>query len=64
MKKRKPHYRLTEIQDNVRAVGIAAFTLTARRNGLAIWLTTEEMVGILRQFYGVILNTHEDHIPC
>jgi motility quorum-sensing regulator/GCU-specific mRNA interferase toxin len=65
VEKRKPHYRLTEIQDNVRAVGIASFTLTARRNGLAMGLTTEEMVdivcGLRRVSFYKSMTTHEDH---
>lgn len=47
MEKRKPHYRLAVIQDSVRLIGIASFTVTALRNGLAMGLTTEEMVNIV-----------------
>ena len=64
MEKRKPHYRLADIQGNVRTVGIASFTLTARRNGLAMGLTTEEMVNIVcalsyEDFYKS-MTTNED----
>ena len=54
MEKRKPHYRLTEIQDNVRAIGIASFTLAARRGGLAMGLTTEEMVNVVCELSQVV----------
>ncbi|PKY09940.1 hypothetical protein B1757_11605 [Acidithiobacillus marinus] len=47
MEKRKPHYCLVEIQSHVRTVGVAAFTITARKNGLAMGLTTSEMVDVV-----------------
>lgn len=64
MEKRKPHYRLADIQDNVRTVGIASFTVTARKNGLAMGLTTEEMVDIVCELSHVVfyksMTTNED----
>ena len=47
MEKRRPHYRLSDVQSDVHRAGIAAFTLTARKNGLAMGLTTDELVGVV-----------------
>ncbi|MBN6740616.1 type II toxin-antitoxin system MqsR family toxin [Acidithiobacillus sp. MC6.1] len=64
MEKRSPHYRLTEIQNDVRKRGVAAFTLTAQRNGLAMGLTTGEMVemvcGLNRPNFYKSMTTIED----
>ncbi|WP_369571906.1 type II toxin-antitoxin system MqsR family toxin [Acidithiobacillus sp. IBUN Pt1247-S3] len=64
MEKRRPHYRLTEIQNDVRKRGVAAFTLTAQRNGLAMGLTTGEMVdvvcGLTRVSFYKSMTTIED----
>ena len=47
MDKRAPHYDLAEIQADVRKRGITSFTMTARRNGLVMGLTTAEMVDVV-----------------
>ena len=48
MEKIKPHYLLSAVQDEVTRRGAAAFTLTARRNGLAMGLTVAQMVDVVR----------------
>lgn len=67
MEKRKPHYRLVEIQSYVQIVGIASFTLTAQRNGLGMGLTTEEMVNVVCElshacFYKSMTTKEDSHL--
>lgn len=67
MEKRKPHYRLAEIQSHVQIVGIASFSLTAQRNGLAMGLTSEEMVNTVCQlsracFYKSMTTNEDSHL--
>jgi len=64
MERRRPHYRLSDIQSDVQSTGIAAFTLTARRNGLAMGLTTDEMVSVMcalnhESFYKSMTTTND-----
>lgn len=65
MEKIKPHYLLSAVQDEVTRRGAAAFTLTARRNGLAMGLTVAQMVDVVRSltrgdFYKS-MTAHADH---
>jgi motility quorum-sensing regulator/GCU-specific mRNA interferase toxin len=65
MEKRKPHYRLSEIQAVVTDPNRRPFTVTALRNGLAMGLTEPEMRQVVRKltrkdFYKA-MTTHADH---
>lgn len=65
MEKRKPHYKLSEIQAFVADPDRQPFTVTALRNGLAMGLTEQEMRQVVRKltrrdFYKA-MTTHVDH---
>lgn len=56
MEKRKPHYKLAEIQEMVADPGAVPFTVTALRGGLALGLTEQGMRQVVlalshRDFY-------------
>jgi motility quorum-sensing regulator / GCU-specific mRNA interferase toxin len=64
MEKRRAHYSLPQVKDYVRARGIGAFTLTARRNGFGMGLTQTEMVAVVlaltgRSFYKSMTSYHD-----
>jgi len=58
MEKRRPHYKLTEVQALVADPASQPFTVTALRNGLAMGLTEPEMPE--RDFYKA-MTSHADH---
>lgn len=65
MEKRKPHYKLFELQALVADPASQAFTVTALRNGLALGLTEPEMRQVVlklsrRDFYKA-MTSHADH---
>lgn len=47
MEKRKPHYRLVEIQAIVAKAGMNAFTQTARANSLLMGLTDKQTLAVM-----------------
>ena len=65
MEKRKPHYKLSEVQALVANPAGQPFTVTALRNGLALGLTEPEMRQVVlklsrRDFYKA-MTSHADH---
>lgn len=65
MEKRKPHYRLSEVQALVADPASQPFTVTALRNGLALGLTESELRQVVlklsrRDFYKA-MTSHADH---
>ncbi len=65
MEKRRPHYRLAEVQEVVADPGTQPFTATALRGGLALGMTEPEMRQVVlalsrRDFYKA-MTTHTDH---
>ena len=65
MEKRKPHYKLSEVQGLVADPASQPFTVTALRNGLALGLTEPEMRQVVlklsrRNFYKA-MTSHADH---
>jgi len=65
VEKRKPHYRLSEVQLFVANPASQPFTATALRNGLALGLTEPEMRQVVlrlsrRDFYKA-MTSHADH---
>ncbi len=65
MEKRKPHYKLSEVQVLVADSASQPFTVTALRNGLALGLTEPEMRQVvlklsLRDFYKAMIS-YADH---
>jgi motility quorum-sensing regulator/GCU-specific mRNA interferase toxin len=65
MEKRRPHYKLSEIQAVVADPASQPFTVTALRNGLALGLTEPEMRQVVlklsrRDFYKA-MTSHTDH---
>lgn len=65
MEKRKPHYKLSEVQALVADPASQPFTVTALRNGLALGLTEPEMRQVVlklsrRDFYKA-MTSHADH---
>jgi motility quorum-sensing regulator/GCU-specific mRNA interferase toxin len=66
MEKRKPHYKLSEVQALVADPASQPFTVTALRNGLALGLTEPEMRQVVlqlsrRDFYKA-MTSHADHL--
>lgn len=64
MEKRKPHYKLSELQALVADPASQPFTVTALRNGLALGLTEPEMRQVVlklsrRDFYKA-MTSHAD----
>jgi len=64
MEKRRAHYPLSEVKAYVRQTGMAAFTLTARRNGFAMGLTQAEMLAVVLNlsasgFYKSMTSYHD-----
>ena len=65
MEKRRPHYRLAEVQEVVADPSSQPFTATALRGGLALGLTEPEMRHVVlalsrRDFYKA-MTTHSDY---
>ena len=65
MEKRKPHYKLSEVQALVADPASRPFTVTALRNGLALGLTESEMRQVVlklsrRGFYKA-MTSHADN---
>jgi motility quorum-sensing regulator / GCU-specific mRNA interferase toxin len=65
MEKRKPHYKLSEVQSLVADPASKPFTVTALRNGLTLGLTEPEMRQLVlklsrRDFYKA-MTSHADH---
>lgn len=65
MEKGTPHYSLADMQAQVAADGIAAFTVVALRGGWAMSLTSAEMLTVVtsltrRDFYKS-MTTYRDH---
>lgn len=65
MEKSRPHYRLSEIQGDVSRRGVAAFTKTALKNGLAMGLTVGQLVdvvrGLARSDFIKSMTAHSNH---
>ena len=65
MEKRTPHYDLVRIQEQVRRMGVAAFTKTALDGGRQMGLTTAEMLSVIgflsRQQFHKSMTTYADH---
>lgn len=65
MEKRRPHYDLGQMQQQVAILGAAAFTKTALDGGRAMGLTTAEMLGVIaalrRGDFFKAMTTHADH---
>ncbi|HEX7369982.1 MAG TPA: type II toxin-antitoxin system MqsR family toxin [Rhodanobacteraceae bacterium] len=65
MEKSTPHYALAEMQAQVAADGIAAFTVTALRGGWSMGLTSSEMLsvvdGLTRHDFYKSMTTYRDH---
>lgn len=64
MEKRKPHYKLSEVQALVADPASQPFTVTALRNGLALGLTEPEMRQVVlklsrKDFYKA-MTSHAD----
>lgn len=47
MEKRRPHYALAAMQAQIAILGAAAFTKSALDGGVAMGLTTAEMLGVI-----------------
>ncbi len=67
MEKRKPHYRLSEVQILVDDPTSRPFTVTALRNGLALGLTEKEMRQVVlklsrREFYKSMTSYENCHV--
>jgi len=65
MEKRKPHYKLSKVQEIVADPESQPFTITALRGGLALGLLEQEMRQVVltlskRDFYKA-MTTHQDH---
>lgn len=65
MEKRRPHYRLAEVQKVVADPGTQPFTATALRGGLALGLTEPQMRHVVlalsrRDFYKA-MTAHSDY---
>ena len=65
MEKRKPHYRLSEIQATVVRDGMNAFTATATRNGRDMGLDDAALLatiaGVKRAMFYKSMTTHLDN---
>ncbi len=65
MEKRKPHYKLAEVQALVADPTSQPFTMTALRNGLALGLTELEMRQVVlklsRGDFFKAMTSHADH---
>jgi len=65
VEKRRPHYDLARVQEDVVRLGAAAFTKTALDGGRTLGLTTAEMLKVIaslsrRQFYKS-MTSYADH---
>jgi motility quorum-sensing regulator/GCU-specific mRNA interferase toxin len=63
--KKTPHYKLDDVKEMVRQLGVAAFTKTALDGGRAMGLTSSEIIETVlsvshKQFYKS-MTTHQDH---
>ena len=65
MEKRKPHYKLSEVQALAANPVSQPFTVTALRNGLALGLTESEMRQVVlrlsRRDFCKAMTSHADH---
>jgi motility quorum-sensing regulator/GCU-specific mRNA interferase toxin len=65
MEKNTPHYDLAVIKEDVRRLGWRAFTNTARKTGLALELTLDEMqevvLSLQRDMLYKSMTTYDDH---
>ena len=65
MEKRRPHYKLADVQQVVADLEARPFTATALREGLALGLTEPEMrqvvLALSRHDYYKSMTTHADH---
>jgi motility quorum-sensing regulator / GCU-specific mRNA interferase toxin len=65
MEKRRPQYRLADVQKVVADPATQPFTVTALRGGLALGLTEPEMrkvvLSLSRRDFSKAMTTHADH---
>lgn len=65
MEKRRPHYRLDQMQADIARLGAAAFTKTAIDGGRAMGLTMAEMLqaiaDLTRKDFYKSMTTYADH---
>ena len=65
MEKRKPHYALERIKDQVAKAGIQAFTRTALDGGAQMGLLSTEMLttvlSVERSMFHKSMTTYQDH---
>jgi motility quorum-sensing regulator/GCU-specific mRNA interferase toxin len=65
VEKRKPHYGLARVQDDVARLGPAAFTKAALDGGRMMGLTMAEMLaviaGLSRRAFRKSMTTYADH---
>jgi len=63
--KKKPHYKLAEIQSSVKKLGAAAFTKSALDGGRDMGLTSDEMLEVIASLGGTdfykSMTTYADH---